>query len=39
MMYYGKMENNMSWVGDTLLLSDQEIGCVLGQGGDLKVVK
>lgn len=26
--------NNMSWVGDTLLLSDQEIGCVLGQGGD-----
>ena len=26
--------NNMSWVGDTLLLSDQEIGCVLSQGGD-----
>lgn len=26
--------NNMSWVGDTLLLSDQEIECVLSQGGN-----
>ena len=26
--------NNMSWVGDTLLLSDQEISCVLAQGGN-----
>ncbi|CAI8268856.1 MAG: Uncharacterised protein [Methanobacteriota archaeon] len=25
--------NNMSWVGDTLLLSDQEINCVLEAGG------
>ena len=25
--------NNMSWVGDTLLLSDQDINCVLEAGG------
>ena len=25
--------NNMSWIGDTLLLSDQEINCVLEAGG------
>ncbi len=27
--------NNMSWVGDTLLLSDQEIECVLSSGNDI----